>query len=226
MNIPTPLQTLHRLMPGSVNMPIHSHLQTRRFGQSGFSRALLLLSLLALAALAMPVRAATSLITNGSFETSTVGNATLPPGSTAPAGWTILAKVYITAPGTTYWPNNSSRWIDLTDLQGNGFIEQSFATTSGAIYQASIRTFNGGGPTSVGSSIEPVFDAQSRHGREVGNVAREQGRFVGEADAGDFQILGADFLAQEFQPIEAICGVVIPREHQPRGKDLHPRDEW
>ena len=66
-----------------------------------------------------------------------------------------------------------------------------------------------------GSSIEPVFDAQSWDWREVGNVAREQGRFVGEADASDFQILSADFLAQEFQPIEAICGGVIPREHKP-----------
>jgi hypothetical protein len=33
------------------------------------------------------------------------------------------------------------------------------------------------------------------------------------------------FWRKNFQPIEAICGVVIPREHQPRGKDLHLRDE-
>ncbi|MDA1276614.1 MAG: MBG domain-containing protein [Verrucomicrobia bacterium] len=92
------------------------------------------------------VPAATSLITNGNFETSTaVVSETLLPGGPWPAlaGWTILEKVYI-AVGTTFWPNNSTRWINLTDFQGNGSMEQSFATTLGKTYQASIRTFNGG----------------------------------------------------------------------------------
>ena len=144
MNHPTPMQSLHRWMLGRVNTPIHPRLQTRRFGRCLISSAWAWLTLCALTALAMPVRAATSLITNGSFETSTaVGSVTLPPGTAALAGWTIVAKVYITAPGTTFWPGNSTRWISLVDQQGNGSMEQSFATTSGKTYQASMRTFNG-----------------------------------------------------------------------------------
>jgi hypothetical protein len=75
------------------------------------------------------------------------------------------------------------------------------------------------------NSIEPVLALQSRHGFEVGEVAGEQGGVVGEADAGDFQILGADLLAERLQGIEAVCGIVIPREHQPGCKHLHLPDE-
>lgn len=48
-------------------------------------------------------------------------------------------------------------------------------------------------------SIQPVLDAQSRHRFEVGKVSSEQGGIVRQADAGDFQILGADLLAERFQ---------------------------
>ena len=40
--------------------------------------------------------------------------------------------------------------------------------------------------------VQPVLEPQSGHLREVGRVAREQRRVMGEDDAGDFQVHGAD----------------------------------
>lgn len=42
-----------------------------------------------------------------------------------------------------------------------------------------------------------------------------------QADAGDFQILSADLLAEGFQRIEAVCSVVIPRKNQPGREYFH-----
>ena len=65
----------------------------------------------------------------------------------------------------------------------------------------------------------------SQHWFEVGEVAREEGGIGGQADAGDFQILSAGLLAEGFQRIEAVRGIVIPWKNQPRGENLHLPDK-
>jgi|GEM_PF-6570368 len=76
-----------------------------------------------------------------------------------------------------------------------------------------------------GLSIQPVFYPQSRHWFEVGEVAREQGGIVSQADAGNFQILCANFLTERFQGIEVVRSIVIPWKHQPGCEYLDLPDE-
>jgi hypothetical protein len=74
-------------------------------------------------------------------------------------------------------------------------------------------------------SIQPVFDPQSWHRFEIREVASEQSGIVSQADAGDFQILSADLLAERYQRIEAVRGIVILGKHQPGCEHLDLPDE-
>ena len=69
-------------------------------------------------------------------------------------------------------------------------------------------------------SIQPVLKPQAGDLGEVHGVAGEEGGVVGDGDAGDFQIHGADAKSALLKLAKQCCRFQIEREDQPVGEQF------
>jgi len=96
----------------------------------------------------LAVPAAPALVLNGDFELPIQPPGTfLPVGSTI-LGWTVVGvgdvNVDHVSLGTSYWPGNTSQFMDLTgDTGGAGVQSDPFVTIAGQTYQVTFDGFNG-----------------------------------------------------------------------------------
>ena len=96
----------------------------------------------------LAVPAAPALVLNGDFELPIQPPGTfLPVGSTI-LGWTIVGvgdvNVDHVSLGTSYWPGNTSQFMDLTGNTGGAGVQSDpFATIAGQTYQITFDAFNG-----------------------------------------------------------------------------------
>ena len=92
--------------------------------------------------------AAPALVLNGDFELPIEPPGTfLPVGSTI-LGWTVVGvgdvNVDHVSLGTSYWPGNTSQFMDLTgDTGGAGVQSDPFATIAGQTYEVTFDALNG-----------------------------------------------------------------------------------
>ena len=73
--------------------------------------------------------------------------------------------------------------------------------------------------------IQPVFKPQAGDLGEVHGVAGEERGIVGQGDAGDSQVHGADADALAAEASEGGGGFGIQRESHPAGEEVHALDE-
>ena len=98
--------------------------------------------------MALAASATPTLLLNGDFELPVEPpNTFLPVGSVIP-GWTVIGSggvnVDHVSTGTSYWPGNTSQFMDLTgNTGGGGILSSAFATVVGQTYQISFDAFNG-----------------------------------------------------------------------------------
>jgi hypothetical protein len=96
----------------------------------------------------LAVPAAPALVLNGDFELPIQPPGTfLPVGSTI-LGWTVVGvgdvNVDHVSLGTSYWPGNTSQFMDLTgDTGGAGVQSDPFATIAGQTYEVTFDALNG-----------------------------------------------------------------------------------
>ena len=69
-------------------------------------------------------------------------------------------------------------------------------------------------------SIQPVFKPQAGDLGEVHGIAGEESGIVGDGDAGDFQIHGADAESVLLKLAEQCCRFLIERKDQPVGEQI------
>jgi hypothetical protein len=92
--------------------------------------------------------AAPILVSNGDFELPVEPPNTFLPVGTIIPGWTVVGvgdvDVDHVSTGTSYWPGNTTQFMDLTgNTGGAGILSDAFATIAGQTYQVSFDAFNG-----------------------------------------------------------------------------------
>lgn len=123
----------------------------------------------AFAVLSAPALAATSLISNGSFETAPAGNSILPGNDNTIPGWTTVnegVEWFTSGTSGTGPAHDGISMIDLAWFTSNGTpgggIQQSFATTPGQTY---VLTFYGINTNSFGRTgggvVETLIDGNA-----------------------------------------------------------------
>ncbi len=149
---------------------------TIRRGSLSVARSILpwkvVLGVVILSFLALPARA--NLITNGSFETPLVpagGFTNFASGSTLITGWTvvgpqasIVSTSYVSF-GLKFPAEDGKQWLDLTGDASNKVegVEQTIATTPGAIYDLSYfvgNQVNPGGPYGTTSTVDVLVNGK------------------------------------------------------------------
>jgi hypothetical protein len=74
---------------------------------------------------------------------------------------------------------------------------------------------NGLGAQTAPHSLQPIFDIQSGHLLKIPQVGAQEKRFVSQGDAGDFQVLRADFCPEPPQFRKSIGSCLIPAGDRP-----------
>lgn len=92
--------------------------------------------------------ASPTLLLNGDFELPVQPVSTFLPVGTVLPGWTVIGTGAVNVDqvntGTSYWPGNTSQFMDLTgNTGGAGIQSDAFSTLVGQTYQIAFDAFNG-----------------------------------------------------------------------------------